>query len=496
MSLKRLSDTGNFDGSHQELVMGPVGVTLDKRAILVYEGKFKSMDGDVNVTKSDLMLLHANHNAQLSHSCRLSGCGPRDLAMKDYPPLQLDHSTSARDTVGRLVGEIELGPYIRKDGKEVLGVYGMPRMIGAENCEKVADGRWTNLSVGVDFTKGQFSELTITPFSAAPEASFLSREKGEAMDEKLKARLKKHLTEFKKMSEEDAEKHLAKCSEDTEEMSKLSAEADEEEKRLSMDQDALSKKLSAEKEENEKKLAAEKEEDEKKLAAEKEEKESKLSAARANITKLSTDFRASHNSVKLAAQKGKIMTRLSALRSDAKITPAEIKKMDITKLAAESPETISAVLKVIEDREPVIIPGQLGSIKADELHTLSSKTRLSQLEAETRANMSLLKGTVKADDVKRLSAEAANLPVYKTSPDVETACAEVEKMMDEGKTKEAKLKMRDIVKTAMSYGSSSQDRLSAVETEKQISELAETVNKMQTQFEELHQVAVSLAGTN
>lgn len=492
MALKRLL-SGLFDelpiSKALDAAVASQGPRYTRRALLVYEGVFQAMDGEVIVSKEDVMRLFANHNAVISHNCRLSQCGPNDLPMKDYPPLQLDHSASAKDTIGRLIGEVEVGPYIRKDGKEVLALYGNACFLGADNCEKAQDGRYTHLSVGVDFEKGSFSELTVTPFPAAPEASLLSS-KGDNMDEKLKQKLKHFLTGSKKMSEEDAEKHLKRCSEDTEEMSKLTVEVDEEEKKLSLEKDALSKKLAAEKDENDKKLAFEKEKDEK----EKEEKMKKMSAARAQITKLSSDFRSTSDGVQLAAKKGRITTRLAALRAEAKVTPAEIKKMDIDKLSKEPIATIEAVLKSYEDREPVIITGQFGSIKAEELHRLSTKTRVSQLEAETRANMSMLKSTVSKEDLTKLSKEQPQVQTpIQGSLEMEAVCDEVDKLLDDGKTKEAKLRVREILKTTLSYGSSAQDKLSAIETEKQISALAETANKMQTQFEELQKLAATLA---
>lgn len=587
MSLKKLR-SGFIDTtpSTPEAQTASPGKLL-KRALLVYEGEFESMDGPVEVNRNDLDLLATNHNAQIAHAIRLAGEGA-EVPMKEYPPLQLDHSTSAKDTIGRLVGEIEVHPYIRKDGKEVMAAYGNVLVLGAENIEKVQDGRWTHLSVGVDFEKGRFSELTVTPFPAAPEASLLSKtgdkisktgdkmnrlakwskdsgmaygylancevadsedqkyflvigqeergsnewiwavglsssgeivasnetnsvsqaksaaesaaksrgaklsiimswkklKKGELMDTKKKEKLKKHLMEKEKLSAEDAEAKLSKLMEDEEgeEMKKLAAEVDEEEKKLAAEE-AEKAKLAAEEVEK----------------AEKEQKQAKMAAAKETLSRLSSDFRKSAETVNLAAKKGSILTRLSKLRAEAKVTPAEIKKMDLDKLSKEGQAVIDAVLKTYEDREPVIMVGAMGSLKAENIGNLSKPTRMSRLEEETRANMSLLKGTIKDDKTKRLAEmplEPVNIHID-TSPHVdesETEYNEMSRLLDEGKIAEVKEKMKKWMKKSMSYGSSSEAQLSSVETEKQISSLAESAKRMQTQFEELHKLAASLVG--
>lgn len=597
MSLKRLQ-SGFFQGSEGQNPepTAEVPSKLTKRAILCYEGEFESMDGPVSVSKDALTRLATNHNSKIETLSKLSESEAKN-SMKEFPPLQLDHSTSAKDTVGRMTGKLELGPYVCADGTECLGLYGDVTVLGKENVEKVLDGRWTHLSVGVDFEKGYFSELTITPFPAAPEASMLSKlgtvvkrgeiegfsvvikegakgyfyveidgksygaigsfktaneawqavqrefgkgklssfsrlakqsfmghkieskdvgngkwkvlidgeelpavceSEAEAMAEgrdfirknsdKLsqggsmdKEKLKKHLMDKKEMSEEDADKHLAALSE--EDTEKLSAEVKEEEDKLAAEEEAEKAKLAAEEAEKEEK-----------------EKEEKLSAARSQLTKLSAGFKAAHGVSQLAAAKGKILTRLAKLRSEAKITPAEIKKMDLDKLSKEGDKAIDLVLKTYENREPVIMTGVLGSLKADELHTLTGKIRMSRLEAETRANMSLLRKTVKP--AKKLSdgtmtPEEVNVHIDTTPhvhQDLEAAYGEMCKLMDEGRTEECKAKMKEWMKKSMSNGAPEAEALSMEETEKQLASLAESVNKMQTQFEELHKLTASLVG--
>ena len=687
------------------------------------------MDGVVNVGRDELTTLATNHNGHVETSSRLA---EGKESMKDYPPVQLDHSTSAKDTVGRLIGKLELGEYKTKDGREVMAAYGNVKILGEENVVKVMDGRWTHLSVGVDFEKGKFSELTITPFPAAPEASLLKKDiklgnhwtegkdfaahittgqnadgswrfntlskdhdtgkqgffktESQAVTDLLKKdlerladkqiwqytkaeyeqkygkprgnttgtggfsshksaveiainrgfpvpknvlkdypdlakeaglqlsskdtemsgerstkeealkiaksiylkvapqnapvvdydsdgivslffetredatkaegllkssgkfksirkdvdsvhaylsskdtemgkkknkvlingqephvqlsegdkpmdkdKMKKHMMDEHKMSEKEAEEKLAKCTE--EEMKKLAAEVEEHEKKMSEKEDEDKKEM-AEETDDEKKEMSKEEEDEKKSLAEKEdeekeemesaEKEKKLSAARERIVRLSSDFRKAFEVSQLAAKKGRILSRLSSLKASAKITPAEIKKIDVEKLASQGSETVDLVLKTYEDREPVIMTGALGSIKADELHKLSSEIRMSRLEAETRKNMSLLKHTVKTKMQEGQAPEEVSIHVD-TTPHVHQEMAkcygDVCKMMDEGKLAEAKELLKKYMMKPESEG-----RMDMVEHDKQLSALAEESIKMQNKFDELQKLAVTLVG--
>lgn len=166
--LVRLKESGSIDALEKK--EGDSENMIERRAMLVYAGTFQSMDGEVVVSKSHIKNLVKNHNSFLGKFKRLaSGLA----AMKNYPPIQLDHSTSARDTIGRLVGDLEVEDYEDEDGKKMPAVFGNVRILGRENVERVNDGRWTHLSIGADFDKGSVSELTVTPFPAAKNASML-----------------------------------------------------------------------------------------------------------------------------------------------------------------------------------------------------------------------------------------------------------------------------------------------------------------------------------
>ena len=89
---------------------------IERPALLVYEGEFESMEGPVRVTGDQIEQLVTNHNSTLSKLKRLVASS---TSLHHYPPLQLDHSVSARDTVGRLVGDIALGEKEMDDGRRV-----------------------------------------------------------------------------------------------------------------------------------------------------------------------------------------------------------------------------------------------------------------------------------------------------------------------------------------------------------------------------------------
>jgi hypothetical protein len=158
--------SGSFSDTETKDVSDSV---IEKPVMLVYEGKFMSMDGEVDVTKDHIENLASNHNGLLAKFARMA---TGEIPLKECPPIQLDHSVSARDTVGRLVGNLDIGEYDDGEGKK-KALYGKLRIMGKENVEKVKDGRWTHVSIGADLEAGKLTELSITPFPAAPKASML-----------------------------------------------------------------------------------------------------------------------------------------------------------------------------------------------------------------------------------------------------------------------------------------------------------------------------------
>lgn len=151
------------------------GRVLKRKAVFCYEGEFQSMDGPVTVTKEKLERVAQWHNTRVVQSRSQNGGVAQ---AKHCPPLQLDHSTSARETVGRVMDPVSVERVKLLDGSTPWGLVGEVSIIDSCNTDKVDSGIWTNLSIGANFETGEFQELTITPFPAAPEASFLSKKNG------------------------------------------------------------------------------------------------------------------------------------------------------------------------------------------------------------------------------------------------------------------------------------------------------------------------------
>lgn len=301
-----------------------------------------------------------------------------------------------------------------------------------------------------------------------------------------KAQIVAYLMEVKNMTEEEANAHLDGLSE--EDRNELESEIT---RWASSDEELTSE------EEEEKKKLSEKEDKE-----EEEKKEVKLAAARTSLATLSRGFKTSVDNARLAAAKGRILTRLSRLRAQAKITPAEVKKLDLTKLSKASDESINLLLQSYEDREPVIVTGQFGSIKASSFSRLGKAQQMSKLEAETRHNMSLKRG--KTDGKTKLSegdvvvstegVDVSSIGDHTIdTTTVQAAYENLVSLLDQGNIDEVKAKLKALVASALAMGGTSEyTESNTLETETQLSALVDSVTKMQTQYDDLHKLAGSL----
>lgn len=462
------------------------GDSIERPVMLVYTGKFASMDGDVEIKDKDIEKLAENHNSVFAKLKRLAGA--EDVPARHSPPIQLDHSTSARDTVGRLVGEISVGDYEDPDdGKSKKALFGKMRVLGKENVEKVVDGRWTHVSIGADMKNHKLSELSVTPFPAAANASLLKKGDTEmaGYDKEKMAmynKCKKHLMDKEKLSEEDADKKLAEMP----------------------DEDA--KKMAAEHDEHEKKMAAE-------SVKEEEKKKAEMTAKREEYTKLSTTFIANQETAKLKAKAGHISVRLGKLRASAKITPAEIKKINTVELAKKTDGEIKSFFDSIEIREPAIPVGQYGSLKAEtpaQIQARLKKVEHKNLEQETINNMPMLKKMMETQENKtRLASDAETkmgdpAGVKDSSQPVSTEMSDEEKvhfeqyyatmsqLMGEGKHEEAKEHLKKMF--AMKKMASPAEEHMASDAEEHMSGLEEDMKKMHTNFVEIQKLVAPVLG--
>lgn len=471
-------------------------IHLERPCMLVYCGKFLSMDGEVEVTEAHIDRLIRNHNEKVN-KLRALLTDQEDAFVRQMPPIQVDHSTSAHDTVGRMVGLLHKDKFKNADGIEVAACFSdKVRILGKENMERVRDGRWANVSIGADLEAGVLNELSITPFPAAINASLLKRladekaalnSKGETMHEKLKKRLMEH----HKLSDKDADdmlKHMADYA-----MSKMG-----------MDDKARDEHLSAlaEKPEDFDKMKGEVDEHLKKLSDDVKETEKKLTAARANVVKLAKGFRKELKDVKLASKTVELRARLTGFKAAGKITPAELKKIDFTALAGKPESEMQAVLKSYEDREPVIDPKIHGTTRAVNLAKLEGEAKKARLEAETRLGLGL---KLSAQDEKALEekgpAPAAPAPAGSPAapaaaagqnPEVAEYMAHLTKML-EGFPNAAAV-LQHVEQMLAQYNPVGETSAAAGADAQQMSALAENVNRLQTQFHDLIALIGDLSG--
>lgn len=700
-----------------------LGDSLEKDALLVYCGTFQSMDGEVDILDDHLKKLASNHNSWLSKFKRMAS---GEIPAKACPPIQLDHSKSARDTVGRLVGDLKLAPYKAEGGEEVLGLYGRLKILGKENVEKVKDGRWTHLSIGADLEEGKLTELTITPFPAAPEAAMLSRtdpqgrskaiewamreapkltgaayrpdagddyilcdfetvqqasdfadkaeatryfqdvkidrhssganvrlifkkgmsanmrkgdvvtteykgykigavqenvegedsdwscfvskggrtvyelkdtyqnakdatdeakreidagnvkmtgdsniakdakesemaddknlegdgeqsggvhidiqshneeeEEGEEqMTEEQKAeqlgRLKKHLMESQGLSEVAVAKRMkymgeAEMKRLTEELNQHTVGLEEKIKKHLIEEYGHDEKEAAEKmkqltEEDRKELASDadakaakladvagedsdKDGDKKKLANQVEHKEVGMSAdAKKKLVELVGDFRKAQSNTTLAAKKQAVHTRLSALKAEGKITPAEIKGLDIVKLASSSDEALTLALETYSKREPQVLSGMYGTVHGEAVIELKRLAKKNAMAKEMLQDMKFTSQGIKmsAEDRKELEAEEqAPAEMEGDSENTNELSAELSSlctMMDDAEKKEeVKERMRKLADRLKQMGAMADDKAVGADS---AAEMESAVKEMCTKFDGLMTLVGPVLGLN
>jgi hypothetical protein len=511
-----LLDPGPSDAP-AKTVDGSAAPYLDRLSVLVYTGEFESLDGPVEISETTLERLVESHNTRLE---RLSQQHD-DIPSYAYPPIQLDHSVSSKDTVGRVMGRLFIDDYTLETGEVVKAVYGYPRFLGAENIACVQDGRWCHLSIGADLESGRLAELSVTPFPAAEYASLLSRRgpksdnlstnnqrKGQKMN---REQLKKYLMEYENMSDEAAEKKLKAM--DDEAMKDLAKKAkakmqdggdDDDKKDMSGKEDDDKKDMadgSDEKTEgngdskDDKKEKKEDDDDSDTVNIDLKNKNKKMGQgsggsnvkrmAKNRLSSIKKSFADTLGEARLASRKTKILSRLSALKAEAKITPAEIKKLSIDDMAKKSDEVVDEVLKTYEAREPTVLVGMVGTTNADSLSEVHKKKRMSRLEYETRRNMSTLAHTVKdvpePGDEPMTNGSAAAETAQVDTKEVETEYAALCKKIDDGDLDGLKARLSTFLKNVRLAGGEFDTR----SNEDEIKRLSTSVESLEKQFNEV-----------
>jgi hypothetical protein len=335
---------------------------------------------------------------------------------------------------------------------------------------------------------------------------------GDAMLEKLKA----YLTGFKKLSAEDAEKKLAEMPDD--EKKKLMTESEAAQAKRDrmkgylmavkgMDEESAEKHLTEVSQEDLKKLEAEVDEHEKlaaknadteKMSTEEQTESDKvkmMKESQEKLAKLSQGMGARLASIKLAAKESKIISRLSGLKASMKITPAEIKKIDVKRLAKENDATIEAVLSSYESREPVVFAGIIGTTQTINMAAAEKARLAKEMEKDILASMpftSRLRKSSLAEGEQEGAADKVEIHVD-TDPhtDLMTEYNELCKMMDEGKLDEVKAKLKKRYMGGLaSYGAAVQEDAGA--THERMSMLEQELVKLQNEYEEMVKLTASM----
>lgn len=455
--------TGDVEGSLN------TDKVLTKRARFVYVGKFDSMDGEVDVTKEHIEKLVAAHNAIID---RLAG----DENMVHFPPVQVDHSTSGWDTVGRVVGTLEARDDVI-DGKTVLAMFGTLRFLGADAVDRVNDGRWTHLSLGADLDGAKLNEMTVTPFPAAPKASLLSKLKGVPMDEQMAA-LKKHLMESDKMSEKDADDKLSKMTDD-------------------------------EKKEMSGRLAAPKEEPK----DEPKPKDEKMAAVKTAFAKLTSGFKTAAKKTTVAVKTVQLTARLNGLRAKGKLTPAEQKGIDLAKLGALDKAAQDFFFDTYEKRGPVVLGGVYGRTSAEDIAKLAGDVKDKSMLKEMSQTMHFSRGVVKRlaeggdtsemnpPTQEKMSDHAGGEVTKDEAPtsmdsvsDLKAHFSHLQRLVSAGQMQEAQEHLSKCMATLSAKEESGEGNPGDA-GHSNLSALAENVQTLQNQFDELVQLAQPILGT-
>jgi hypothetical protein len=289
--LKRLRSTGEVVDPGSKPADTPEKIV--RRVILVHSGpggaenNLNASNGDISFDEKRIRAVVENHNALIAKLAVDYG-GFDKMPIGAYPAILDSHSEdSANRILGRLTGLLKFERRdVPKVGKDVACAVSETTFLGRDTVDKVLDGRYYHVSVGIDENTNTLGEVSIVVDPAAPGAMVLKRRAIKKQTNTLKgARVSKvKLARLKKLSSDLAQ--LAKKSE------------------------------------------------------------------------------AQRERVSLAKRKVDVQTKFTKLMADKKVTPAEFKKVDVLKLAKLDKGTLDTVLEMYEQREPLLLSGQQGSVAA------------------------------------------------------------------------------------------------------------------------------------
>lgn len=425
---------------------GESPIVLDKRAICVHAGLFQSQDGEIGFDKARIQRMIDRNNAYINQLKReYAGAVP----VGAYPPVYEDHTDNTRSTVGRLMGPFTYEERnIPKVGTQVpCMVAECVRFLGAENCERAADGRMFHVSIGVDEESNDLlTELSVVPEPAAPGAMLLSKgapvkkfeieeKDGMFLVKTDKGYIGSESYKTRELAQEAGEQYAKSCAE---------LEEGEGEK-------AKAKKMNLSKE---KKMAANKETfaNIKRLAGE-------FKTAKTTLVKASGDL-------KHLAKKTKVEGELRKLVRMKKMTPAEFRLAKVDELARLDDSAVGHVLDAYRNRVNVIEAGQSGTTDALEAGKMAEEIGIKRLKSETKK------------ELKRLGAK------FKAGDKEEADEKKLGKDEDEKEDKKMSSGYGDAGTKELSKEDAEADKKLAAEAEVEVSTLAEAPQKKIAELEE------------
>jgi soluble cytochrome b562 len=187
-----------------------------------------------------------------------------------------------------------------------------------------------------------------------------------------------------------------------------------------------------------------------------------LTSLQKDITTLSTTIGVASAKVRMISHEGDVRGRLIHLMRGGKLTPAEYRSMDLTRLSRLDGEGLSIVMDAFNTRQNVIEPGQRGSSAALEFSEIGknmAKTEVKKLRKEFADDYKRLTGkkleSAEADMESELESEleeaagkkraAAEAPVEGDEKgDVEKKMDELKKHLDGGDMEAAKKALSEL----------------------------------------------------
>lgn len=116
-----------------------------------------------------------------------------------------------------------------------------------------------------------------------------------------------------------------------------------------------------------------------------------------DVIRLAKSFRTTSKVVQLQQRTRQIKARLSKFVSEKKLSPAELKSVELSKLAALNDEAVEFYFASLKNRQPVLDTRVIGTTKAAKLSKVQAELRSRRLELQSRLNM----------PSKRVEAQAA-----------------------------------------------------------------------------------------